>query len=103
MLTSEVIAKAREAIETKGWIQGDERNYQGVCLVGALVDGADQLLTIQANLAYMAACQYVAAVIDGEEYWGVSIPNWNDAPHRTKTDVLDCLIHAEKLALEAEE
>lgn len=106
MQASEVLVNARQAIETKGWIQHNERTHKGVCMVGALVDGAglrgSPAAYYRTRGAYATACYFVARVLSAEAE-PIAIAVWNDDPFRTVTDVLDVLTHAEKLAKERED
>lgn len=94
---AEDLRSAASMIEKRGWIQGAPVTRDGVCALGAI------------NLAtdYSERCQ--EAVWTLAEYLelnnpvvpaAMKIPAWNDAPGRTKQDVVQAM---EKAAAWAEE
>lgn len=121
MKTSEFLAEARHNIEMYGWIQGDfGAPDEGLCVMGAINWVTTAHYAVSANLVgelrtlnsgRKEACVYLRQAVGLPAYpqKGIGacpasgIAAWNDDPHRTKGEVLDAFIHAEKLAREDEE
>lgn len=99
----ELITKAADLIETKGWTQGcNARNAAGervyvdtpdaacFCVYGALAKCVEQELLGQLNdIAAAELSKYVSrefGELDGRS--GQNIVNYNDTPGRTKEEVL---------------
>lgn len=98
MKASDVLIEARRLIAEVGWTQGAaflhdrEGRLTGVCaLVSLKIAGPGLTTAVLAN-----AYGYLTTES------GRSLVSWNDAPERTKTDVLDLFDHAIKRALEDE-
>lgn len=103
MRPSETLRKSRELLEERGWTQGRLFRLDGtMCTVGAVhyaIHGAEPSW----DFCEDEALRYLAVVLDKPTFDPApSIEAWNDEAHRTLTEVLDALVHAEKLALEAE-
>lgn len=76
--------EAAAVIEKAGWCQGGLTDRRGrVCLLGAMMLAADSL---GANRGDMAL-----AWVELDREAGEALPRWNDAPSRTKEEVLDLL------------
>lgn len=99
----QIITKAKELIETEGWIQGSYRALKkpnqpaprvcGRCISGALADAANfygvfdgsyETVT-NINSPYYKAREMVKKKTDG------TLPTWNDKSGRTKIEVLEAL------------
>jgi hypothetical protein len=81
------------AIVERGWCQfqsGHRRKDGARCATGAIDDAAGGDINLSVD-AFEALCR----VIDGTH-----IATWNDAPERTKADVIAALHRAADLALE---
>ena len=107
MKPSEVLARAVEVIETKGWHQGDFDNDEGcVCVWGAI------------NIAMGGCASDAGCVGDGDEsalhFLGTvlqgnenkylsSVVDFNDAPGRTQEEVVAMLLGASLEAMAAGE
>lgn len=110
MKASEVLEQAKWKILEDGWGQGQYVGPLGeMCVAGALetVTGGIVNGTLQPNMssAPCAAAHTFLAQATGVSYpfdETGSIAEWNDAPERTLTDVLDAFDHAIKLAKEDE-
>jgi hypothetical protein len=103
----QLLAQARELIAFSWTQHADARDADGVAvepwaadavswsLLGALVVGYERLRTGDgeggAFVALRRACVLLAAVLDSD-----SLPDWNDAPERTRADVLAALDEAER-------
>lgn len=103
MKPSEQLAATRENLERYGWLQGRAGNpNEGFCLLGAAWSARE---IGSKPMATWGTLSYVAEALGmGKRGIGARavLAAWNDNPARTKTDVLDALVHAEKLALEDE-
>jgi len=76
--TGECYLKAIEIIEQKGWCQGKLMNNQGeVCMAGAI-----QMATYQSVALQGKALKLMHKTL------GTLISRWNDAPERTKDEVI---------------
>jgi hypothetical protein len=93
MRMSEYLSTARAKLD-QGWIKGEISSAQGVCTVGALLS-QQYRLSEEDHGIYDAACLVVRRKIG--EMWpenfvlmdGLpSFVDFNDAPERTKDDVL---------------
>jgi hypothetical protein len=84
MTTHEVLVKARNLIGRDGWVQRDWGAPGGPrCAVGVISDsGGDGASRITARRAVAEA----AGVED--DGWGGAVITWNNAPGRTKAEVL---------------
>lgn len=96
MRTSEILNKAADLIEERGWGQGSEtwnnHNGAGLCLEGGILAATGMKLTddFEACPAYRA----VWAHLENDDRWGAyrgSLYNWNDAPGRTAEEVIEVL------------
>lgn len=89
MTTCELRLKAAEVIETRGWCQGAHSNSRGqVCALGALAavvgrDPYDDPLTDEEAAALRAMGFKSHYGPELEPIW-----KWNDAPDRTKEEVI---------------
>jgi hypothetical protein len=87
--TKEVLLKAAEEIERRGWIQRVAANERGCCIWGAFRSiGYSYEGIAPVNLAYDVF----------EDYLGVHPVGWNDTPGRTKEEVLSALRAAAEAA-----
>jgi hypothetical protein len=89
-----MLREARRHLETVGWVKGSYRDRWGaVCLSQALtdVDG-----TKHGALVDIEARRIVQALAGATK----GIPTWNDAPERTKEDVLTLLQACEQVEKE---
>lgn len=87
----DIVLKAKELIETVGWVQGRYEQFingecVGYCLSGALGTAAMGSYT-------NTLC---AARLEVQSLVGIDIPIWNDDPARTKEDVIRVLTEAAK-------
>lgn len=83
---TDYILKAEELIERVGWVQGALRDSTGrVCLVGALYAAC----SFAANDPYRAAYNRLMKFSGSG-----NLAAWNDAPGRTKAEVLELLAEA---------
>lgn len=99
--TTDIILKAKALIERDGWIRKSYRldaadgTCQGRCLVGAIRDAtiALGLTPIGENrfAAYRAARERLTSRVADD-----NLVAWNDAPERTKAEVLELLVEAAK-------
>lgn len=99
-----VLTTARAKVQRR-WIQGSATDSMGgVCTQSAL-DYAATEHRVYPQTAYKEAERLVRAVIKEQyttRYW-TSIPEWNDSPVRTKTQVLAVFDEAIRRANEVEE
>lgn len=89
----DLLATAKEQIERHGWTQFRTSDEHGrLCMMG----GIGVAIQMRGQLGYKDAILSLGRSMDvGTVY---SIPSWNDAPERTKEQVLaafDCAIAAE--------
>ena len=88
---SELTEQAIEELETRGWCQGRLENETGeVCYLGAYEFAMAQLGVSSWQLyreAWQASHKEFAEL--GGKGTGYDIPAWNDAPGRTKEEVLE--------------
>jgi len=85
--TADLLREAAGAIATYGWIQGSAGYEEvGFCAVGALSYAIDE--TGGTDSSYAAA---YSALLDEVGGRGGSVVMWNDAPDRTKEQVIDTL------------
>lgn len=85
--TVEVLKGAKALIEEKGWIQGDAHTSKGYCLIGAIGAAACLMADSFGNYGVWNGEAYNAAARIGI----TSFVDFNDAPGRTKEDVLNLL------------
>lgn len=87
---SDVLNGAADLIERDGWVQGHYRTTEGYCIAGAIdqtlgiID--DDELHVQLWPVAQAARVQVLAIVDD-----VAPTLWNDAPGRTKEEVVAAL------------
>lgn len=81
----EVLDRAAHIIEQRGWIQGDSEDCNGVCLTHALL-----LATDASSLRYNIVRAPLNTAL-GLPHLGSSLMLWNDAPGRTKDEVIKAL------------
>lgn len=99
---ADLLAASREYIEKHGWCKGRyEDGYGRVCSVGSLPAAMGIKYY---NFWDMATPEQRTQLRDAEQALlnalgtpNVPIPHWNDAPDRTKQDVLDLFAKAEKI------
>lgn len=85
--TADALAKVRDVIMERGWIQGEMRTPDGVCLLGgidAAAFGDRQHRAVQAVLE-----RYLGSLIGLPH--GINIPKWNDSDGRTFNEVITVL------------
>lgn len=75
--TTKLLMAARERIE-RGWCQGAGRSREGVCAIVALADAAEP----DDREAFTAAHLLMSRIVGG------GLSDWNDAPGRTKEEIL---------------
>lgn len=78
--TADVLKRAKERLETRGWVQGNFETARGCCAVGAIIAE-----TLHNNDAFYAAEN---ALDEALGMYAVLITEWNDDPSRTKEEVL---------------
>jgi hypothetical protein len=88
MSPKEIIVKTKQAILDRGWVKGDQ-SPEGVCLLRAIEIGAGCSYrsfpnSPDAQMAYMSVVQATGARKG-------AISCWNDAPGRTRDEVLAVL------------
>lgn len=78
---------AADLIEEEGWIQGEEHNSGGYCAIGALkrISGSEWPHITKAHIVAVGALSSRVAS---------PIVDWNDAPGRTKEEVVNTLREA---------
>ena len=87
MTTREVLLKAADIIEEKGWYQGNMIGPKGeLCMLGALNVASDYSLEYF-NVRTVVRDHLHISVKDKS----FSLSNWNDAPERTKEEVIAAL------------
>lgn len=92
----DALREAALILKTYGWVQGRDSDEDGYCLVGALIQAQSvhndlfPEAKLEVSDAYNGAFDRVYAAIEGSSYNG-SIPSWNDAPDRTKDEVVELL------------
>lgn len=121
MKISEVLIKARDIIQERGWCKGNWHGSNGeVCLETAIAAAVGEMIPPRVN--YIPAGRVLAAYLGlGPVEYGPTCPcgcgipmsgdtlaNWNDAPSRTVEEVIEALevcalIEAEKEAREPEQ
>jgi hypothetical protein len=113
MKPSEILDKAAELLEEKGWCQRREMDPStgAMCARGAIkraigartirLDKAyflDDLREEEDHVVAMHAMRYVKETTGADH-----IPHWNDSPMRTADEVITSLRHAAKFAKEDED
>jgi hypothetical protein len=88
MTAGEVLAKAADLIEARGWIQQEFETPHGVCALGAM-----QRITY--GFEIRMECEDRARLALETEI-GEAITIWNDAPGRTKEEVVTALRNAKR-------
>jgi hypothetical protein len=105
METADILEKAAEVLETRGWCQYTYEAPSGeVCAIGAVrtaVWGAPLLMCVSREIVqedYSKANGALKALADhvNFQYWPEIGAFWNDAPGRTKEEVIDAFKHAAK-------
>jgi hypothetical protein len=117
--TSEVLNKAADLIEERGWVRGSAGwpgMGPGLCLEGGMMAACGETFT-SVNLFEFWACPAYRAVQEhldltpgeGADHQPLSPPyRWNDAPTRTEAEVIETLRaaavieHAREVAAERE-
>lgn len=97
---NELLNKAADLIEERGWNQGDYRSPVGaLCAIGAIITANDEARgihpeTIEFNLwstPVREAVETLAKQLDQEPLVPPYVMNWNDTPGRTATEVVSML------------
>lgn len=98
METADILEKAAEVLDARGWCQGHYQDDQGqLCAVGAI-----RVATWgTARWDHSNAVEYLASRMAQEAmsaHLGVEdiAVGWNDRPGRTKDEVIDTFKHAAK-------
>jgi hypothetical protein len=97
MRTSEVLNRAADLIQERGWVQGegwsgvDDRD--GLCLEGGImaaagISGFGAIGDVQACPAYKAVADYIGLDLPGGATFAW---RWNDSQNRTATEVIETL------------
>jgi hypothetical protein len=82
--TRQIRLEAAAVIEKAGWCQRGLTDLHGrVCLLGAMMLAADSLGANQGEMAL--------AWVELDREAGEALPRWNDAPSRTKEQVIALL------------
>jgi len=100
---ADIIAEAREYLEKDGWIQGELRNDEGVCAIGAIIysqDWEDEVSEESEKIQMEKVASYLGMVVlsKPEPVPAFNIPAWNDDEDRELQEVLDAFAKAEKIA-----
>jgi hypothetical protein len=94
--TAAVLDAARDLLDREGWRQGHRGNIPGRCALVAI--GAADAAHASAHgvpTRYMAAAQALASVVGDESTTiGGQVTDWNDAPGRRVSEVLDAFTAA---------
>lgn len=101
MKTSQMVNEGRDELY-QGWTQGDYKNEQGVCVLGALDRVAMRHLAnggVKARAEAQKEIEKMAAELF-PDVWRSSIPGLNDSYRTTKEDMLNLL---DKTAISLEE
>ena len=86
----ETLERAAHVIEQRGWIQNEERNANGICLVEALRIAADaSIVRFDVLVHYTAAAVFLTGKAARAPY--KTIMHWNDENGRTQEDVTAAL------------
>lgn len=100
MKTSEILNKAADLIEQRGWTQGcsgwdDDGDGTPLCLEGgiqaALGSGMELLANLRACPAYIAVSDYLGRDLESDLKFFTGVFAWNDALHRTAEEVIEVL------------
>lgn len=106
MRASEVLEAAKQKILDDGWWKGgdsDSNNGRATCVVLSIDGSVDvHLARDEVVLASNHALEFVKEAIGVTSDDCGKVYEWNDAPERTLTDVLDAFDMAVKLAREDE-
>lgn len=92
----DALREAALVLKTRGWIQGRDRNEDGYCLVGALIQARVVHLDLFPEArqevldAHSEAYNRLYLELADADY-NDSITGWNDAPERTKDEVVELL------------
>jgi len=108
---SKILQRAARLIEEKGWQQGSVEPVQQECLATALEHSfrEKEYSIVDFNYAREALSQVLQIPREPKKlpgdpldvpYWGRHLMEWNDAPGRTKSEVLESLQSAAMMALE---
>lgn len=81
---TKLLIEGRERIE-RGWCQGVMRKLGAVCMVGALYEGT---IGSDGNIYFNAELRLQRGAGTDD------LPRWNDAPERTKDEVLQAFDRA---------
>ena len=102
---AEVLAKARDVLAERGWLQGDfdDPDTGAVCAWGAIsvaATGQPMPLTENTEACRLGLAAYEHLNRYTMREFGRGAHQWNDRPSTTAEDVFLALKHAEELALE---
>jgi hypothetical protein len=90
--TVDELGRIRDTIIERGWIQGNARTADGVCLLGGIGETVGWHTRRQAVLAALLETYLGHLVGLGR----IDIPAWNDSPVRTVGEVIkvldDCIV-----------
>src|SRR5436190_338358 len=103
MKPSVLLAKAKRVIQEKGWCQHEyHKEGDGYCIFGAvgIAKGIGDDGATPDDLRYITKA---IGVVANPFFWTHPVVNWNDAPGRTKRQVLSVFDKAIKLAKKAGE
>lgn len=111
---SDILTKAIELVQNKGWQQGEVEFTPRVCLATAIERAwqEKQYSLVDFNYAREALSRVLNVARDPEPlpgdqlavpYWGRHLMEWNDAPGRTEEEVIDALRSASAFANQMEE
>lgn len=94
----DVLREASLVLKTYGWIQGDNSNEDGYCLVGALMQARNIHIDLfpeavpEVDEAYHGAFNRLCSDLNNSPVSAAdSISSWNDQPERTKDEVVELL------------
>src|ERR1051325_10189007 len=86
-----ILLDGRAQIE-RGWVQHYTHTRSGVCLIGSLHDAPDSSSSLAAQMFLLAAVKETGFAKE-------SLPLFNDAPGRTKEEILAVYDRAIELSL----
>lgn len=101
---SQIIARARELLKERGWVQGTLRSKNGYCTIGALHAASKELKGGHNRRKALEIVAQVAARRRGHRYFSSETDIWryNDESGRKKAEVLSLLRTAERRAQKQE-
>lgn len=99
---SDIFQQARQEILDRGWCQLSMSNNQGnVCTVGALCKATNHNTDLQNTIAvdFVTTDFYQSRNFILDNVIDTFVSSWNDAPERTRQDVLDMFDVAASMAM----